>query len=67
MLSLDYKIEKKLLLRNRLNLVFNLMRFFEDHLLTEIMFDYKNKYNIPSLNICMYILYQTEYESICIL
>ena len=48
MLSLDYKIEKKLLLRNRLNLVFNLMRFFEDHLLTEIMFDYKDKYNIPS-------------------
>ena len=55
MLSLDYKIEKKLLLRNRLNLVFNLMRFFEDHLLTEIMFDYKDKYNIPSCDICMYI------------
>ena len=48
MLSLDYKIEKKLLLRNRLNLVFNLMRLFEDHLLTKIMFDYKDKYNIAS-------------------
>ena len=48
MLSLDYKIEKKLLLRKCPNLVFNLIRSFEDHLLTQIMFDYKDKYNIPS-------------------
>ena len=48
MLSLDYQIEKKLVLCKFLDLVFNLMRSFEDHLLTQIMFDYKDKYNIPS-------------------